>query len=53
MQQENDLSMPDMCHDYFSSHDLSAHKAEADVIYEQYLSEKVKHFILKINIIIS
>ncbi|RXG67384.1 Sorting nexin-13 [Armadillidium vulgare] len=40
IQQENDLSMPDMCHDYFSSHDLSAHKAEADVIYEQYLSEK-------------
>ncbi|KAK7078691.1 hypothetical protein SK128_016419 [Halocaridina rubra] len=34
------MSMPDLCHDHFSAHDLSSHKEEAEIIYEQYLSEK-------------
>ncbi|XP_069956700.1 sorting nexin-13 isoform X1 [Cherax quadricarinatus] len=34
------MTMPDLCHDHFSAHDLSSHKEEAEMIYEQYLSEK-------------
>ena len=33
--------MPGLCFDYFSAHDFSTHKSEAEVMYEQYLSEKV------------
>ncbi|KAK3869026.1 hypothetical protein Pcinc_025635 [Petrolisthes cinctipes] len=38
--QSGTMSMPDLCHDHFSAHDLSSHKEEAETIYEQYLSEK-------------
>ncbi|XP_050689784.1 sorting nexin-13-like [Eriocheir sinensis] len=34
------VNMMDICHDHFSAHDLSSHKEEAEMIYEQYLSEK-------------
>lgn len=40
--QSGTMSMPDLCHDHFSAHDLSSHKEEAETIYEQYLSEKVR-----------
>ncbi|XP_047739096.1 sorting nexin-13 [Hyalella azteca] len=33
-------SLPGLCHDHFSAHDLAPHKVEAEVMYEQYLSEK-------------
>lgn len=39
--QGSGMTMPDLCHDHFSAHDLSSHKEEAEIIYEQYLSEKV------------
>ncbi|XP_069979776.1 sorting nexin-13 [Penaeus vannamei] len=38
--QGSGMTMPDLCHDHFSAHDLSSHKEEAEIIYEQYLSEK-------------
>nr|XP_045621515.1 sorting nexin-13-like isoform X1 [Procambarus clarkii] len=38
--QGSGMTMPDLCHDHFSAHDLSSHKEEAEMIYEQYLSEK-------------
>lgn len=40
--QGSGMTMPDLCHDHFSAHDLSSHKEEAEIIYEQYLSEKVR-----------
>ena len=35
--------LPGLCYDHFSAHDLAPHKVEAEVMYEQYLSEKVRH----------
>ncbi|XP_045123507.1 sorting nexin-13-like isoform X2 [Portunus trituberculatus] len=38
--QGSGVTMMDICHDHFSANDLSSHKEEAEIIYEQYLSEK-------------
>lgn len=35
--------LPGLCYDHFSAHDLAPHKIEAEVMYEQYLSEKVRN----------
>ncbi|KAF2365163.1 Phox-associated domain [Trinorchestia longiramus] len=39
-------TLPGLCHDHFSAHDLAPHKLEAEVMYEQYLSEKANPRVL-------